>query len=95
MRGTVTDATGAVVPGATVDLSNAISHFERAVTTNATGQFTVSNVPFNPYLIQVTAKGFAPLSQNTEIDSSVGTSLKLVLQIAGASQTVTVESKAT
>ncbi len=54
-----------------------------------------SNVPFNPYTIDVSAKGFAPLSQNVEIRSSVGTTVKLVLQIAGASQTVTVESGAT
>src|SRR6202034_1121787 len=40
----------------------------------------------------VSAKGFASLSQAVEIRSSVGISLSLVLQIAGASQTVTVES---
>jgi hypothetical protein len=93
VRGTVNDPSGAVVPGASVVLTNAVSHFERTVKTDATGQFTIPNVPFNPYLIQVTAHGFAPLSQNTEIDSSVGTNLKLVLQVAGASQTVTVEAQ--
>ena len=92
IRGAVTDPSGAVVSGATVDLTNERSGFDRTTTTDATGQFTFSNVPFNPYRIDVTAKGFAHLSQSVEIRSSLGISANLVLQIAGASQTVTVES---
>ena len=59
IRGAVTDPSGAVVSGATVDLTNERSGFDRTTTTDATGQFTFSNVPFNPYRIDVTAKGFA------------------------------------
>jgi hypothetical protein len=93
IRGTVTDPSGAVVPKATVQLINAVSGFDRTTTTDSTGQFSFPNVPFNPYRIDVTAKGFATLSQNTSIDSAVGTSLKLTLQVAGASQTVMVETQ--
>jgi hypothetical protein len=92
VRGTVTDPSGAVVSGATVDLTNELSGFDRTTTTDPTGQFTFANVPFNPYRIGVSAKGFAHLSQGVEIRSSLGISVNLVLQIAGASQTVTVES---
>jgi hypothetical protein len=92
IRGAVTDPSGAVVSGATVDLTNELSGFDRTATTDATGQFAFSNVPFNPYRIDVTAKGFAHLSQGIEIRSSLGISVKLVLQIAGATQSVTVES---
>jgi len=81
-----------VIPGATVHLTNSVSGFDRTETTDATGQFSFSNVPFNPYKIDITANGFTKLSQPLLIRSSVGTSLKLVLQVAGASQTVTVES---
>ena len=93
LHGTVTDPSGAVIPNATVHLANVVSQFERTATSDATGQFAFFNVPFNPYRISVSAKGFAPLSQNVEINSSVGASLKLVLQIAGGVQTVTVESE--
>jgi hypothetical protein len=93
VSGTVTDPSGAVIPDASVHLTNQVSGFDRAVTTDATGHFEFTNVPFNPYRIDVSAKGFAPMSQNVEIRSSVGTNLKLVVQIAGASQTVTVESE--
>jgi hypothetical protein len=92
VRGTVTDPSGAVIPGATVHLANDVSGFDRTATADATGQFSFSNVPFNPYRIEVSAKGFAKLSQSVLIRSSVGTNLKLVLQVQGASQTVTVES---
>jgi hypothetical protein len=92
VRGTVTDPTGAVIPNAALHLANEVSGFERSVSSDATGQFVFSNVPFNSYRISVSAQGFAPLSQSLEIRSAVGTSLKLVLQIAAASQTITVES---
>jgi len=92
VRGTVTDPTGAVVSNASVHLTNQVSGFDRTATTDATGQFTFSNVPFNPYRIDVSATGFAHVSQGVVIRSSVGISVKLILQIAGATQTVTVES---
>jgi hypothetical protein len=92
VRGTVTDPSGAVIPGATVHVTNEVSGLDRTATTNATGQFELTNVPFNPYQITVTATGFSQLRQNFEIRSSVGTSLKLVLPIVGASSTVTVEA---
>ncbi len=92
VHGTVTDPTGAVIPNASVHLTNDVSGLDRTAMTDASGQFSISNVPFNNYCVQVSARGFAPLSQSLGIESVVGTSLKMVLQIAGASQTVTVES---
>ena len=92
IRGTVTDPSGAVVPGASVTLDNARSGLLRTVPTDATGQFLFSNVPFNPYRVTVNANGFAPLTSDFELRSVVGTSLKLTLQIAAASQSVTVEA---
>ncbi len=92
VRGTVTDPSGAVIPSATIHLTNAMSGLDRTAITDETGQFTFSNVPFNPYQIRVSADGFSPITQNVEIRSVVGTTIKLVLQIAGGSQTVTVEA---
>jgi hypothetical protein len=92
VRGTVTDPSGAVIPNATVHLTNPTSGSDRSTTTDALGQFAFPNTPFNPYELTISAKGFASLSQSVEIRSVVGTSLKLTLQIAGGSQTVTVEA---
>ena len=92
LRGTVTDPAGAVVPGATVHLRNAVSGLNRTTSTDSAGQFSFPNIPFNLYTIEATATGFAPLTQSTALSSALGTSLKLTLQIQSATQTVTVES---
>ncbi len=72
VRGTVADPTGAVIPGATVHLTNEVSGFDQTTSTDALGQFVFSNVPFNPYRISVSAKGFSRLSQSVEIRSVSG-----------------------
>ena len=84
VHGTVTDPTGAVIPGATVHLTNPVSGLDRTVTTDPTGAFEIPNVPFNKYTVDLSAPGFAPLRQSIDIHSVVATSLNLVLQIAAA-----------
>lgn len=94
VHGTVTDPTGAVIPAATVHLTNPVSGLDRTVTTDPTGAFEIPNVPFNKYTVEVSAPGFAPLRQGVDIHSVIATNLSLVLQIAAASQSVTVEADA-
>src|ERR1035437_1852531 len=47
VSGTVLDPSGAVVPGATVQIHNPVSQFDRTTTTDNLGKFTIPNVPFN------------------------------------------------
>jgi hypothetical protein len=91
VNGTVLDPTGAVVPNATVEISNPVSHFERTTTTDSSGGFSIPNVPFNPYHLTVTNTGFAPYAQDIEPRSPVPLTLKITLQVESAVQTVTVE----
>lgn len=93
IRGTVTDPTGAVIPNAVVVLANNVSGLRRATSTSALGQFDFSNVPFNTYRLSVSAAGFLDLQRSFEVRSVVAVSLNLVLQVAGASQTVTVQAQ--
>jgi hypothetical protein len=92
IRGTVTDPTGAVIASATVTLVNATSGVTRSTATDATGQFEFPNVPIHPYRLSVAAPGFAPLTQAVDVRSVVSINLKLVLQIATADSTVTVDA---
>ena len=92
VHGSVTDPSGAVIPGATVHVTNAVSGFDRSVTTDPTGQFEIDNVPFNVYSVNVKASGFAPQNQSFTLGSAVGVSLKLVMQIEAAASTVTVQA---
>ncbi len=93
IRGTVIDPTGAVIPNATVHLTNPRSGLDRSATSDPLGQFGFSNITFDNYQIAVSAPGFAPLRKAVDIHSVVGTNLKLVMQIASADSTVTVEAQ--
>jgi len=90
--GTVTDPSGAVVPGATVTIHNPVSQYQRSTTTDASGNFSFQNVPFNPYHMTVMTAGFAPYAQDVDVRSSVPVSVMISLQLAGTSTTVTVEA---
>ncbi|MGC9158416.1 MAG: carboxypeptidase regulatory-like domain-containing protein [Terracidiphilus sp.] len=92
VHGTVTDPTGAVIPNATVHLTSSLSGLSRTVTSNGDGQFNFLNVPFSTYQISASAQGFASTSRSFEFHSVLGVSLDLVLTVAAASQTVTVQS---
>ena len=91
VSGAVLDPTGAVVPNATVEVRNPVSHFERTLTTDNAGNFTIPNVPFNPYHLAVSAPGFAGYSQDIEVRSAVPLSLTIKLRLE-SSETVSVES---
>jgi hypothetical protein len=90
ISGTVLDPTGAVVPNATVQIHNPVSHFDRSATTDKTGSFSIPNVPFNPYHMTVTAEGFAPTAQDVDVRSVVPVSLSVSLQVSGSTTSVTV-----
>src|SRR5271157_3753767 len=94
LSGVVSDPTGAVVPGATVEIHNPVSQFSRSTTTDGEGRFSFTNIPFNPYQLGVTAKGFGAYSQDLDVRSAVPLSLKVTLQIQGSAQNVTVEASA-
>ena len=92
LTGAVTDPTGAVVPNARVEIHNPVSGFDRVAATDGSGQFAISNVPFNPYHLTVTAKGFSAYVQDVDIRSAVPVALSITLQVAGSAETVTVEA---
>ena len=94
LSGVVADPTGAVVPGATVELHNPVSQFDRSTTTDSAGLFSFPNVPFNSYHLSVTVTGFAAYSQDVDVRSAVPLSLKITLQIAGSAENVTVQGEA-
>src|SRR5271169_2072683 len=91
MSGVVTDPTGAVVPGATVQIHNPVSQFTRSTTTDNAGRFSFTNVPFNPYHLSVSATGFASYAQDVDVHSAVPLALKITVQIAGTAESVTVQ----
>ena len=90
VNGTVLDPDGAVVPNATVEIQDPVSHFDRSTTTDKAGNFSIPNVPFNPYHMTVKAEGFAPTAKDVEVRSVVPVSANVSLQVSGSTTSVTV-----
>ncbi len=91
VTGTVVDPTGAVVANATVEIHNPVSGFARTTTTDNSGKFSIPNIPFNPYQLAVSGRGFAPFAQDVDVRSVVPVNVNITLQIKGSAETVTVE----
>ena len=58
-HGTVTDASGAVIPGATVEVKNLATGAARQATTTDTGSYTITQLPPGHYSITISKQGFA------------------------------------
>ncbi len=91
LQGIITDPSGAVVPGANVEIHNPVSGYDRAVKTDGAGRFSIPNIPFNPYHLTVSVKGFSPYTQDVDIRSVVPSNLNIGLKLSGSTETVTVE----
>ncbi|HEY6291868.1 MAG TPA: TonB-dependent receptor [Terriglobia bacterium] len=94
VNGTVTDPSGAVIAGATVTIYNPVSGFTRTATTDSSGVFSITNVPFNPYHLTVSATGFAQHVHDVDVSSAVPISLKIAMELSGGKTTVTVTTEA-
>lgn len=63
ITGTVTDSTGAVVPGAQVVVTNQDTNVATSLVTNDQGLFTAPYLPAGTYAVTVSLAGFAPFKQ--------------------------------
>jgi len=94
ISGTVTDTTGAVIPGATVALVNEATQDTRVVKSNGDGLYSFPALLPSSYTIKVSAKGFEPKSL-TGLVLHAGDERSIpafALTIGSETQTVTVEA---
>jgi hypothetical protein len=80
--GTVTDSTGAVVPGVKVLVSNPDRGFTREVASDAAGEYTAVRIPIGNYVITARASGFQELVRsgiNVEAGQTQRVDLRLVV----------------
>ena len=94
VSGTVTDATGAIVPNTPVTLRNNASGDTRTIKSNGSGFFTFAGVPSGDYTITIAAPGFQKLSEaGIHLDPGDSRSLPaLALQTGDVNTTVNVEA---
>lgn len=93
LAGTITDSSGAVVPNATITLTQTDTNFTRVSTTKADGTYHEEFLPIGPYKISVAALGFKTLQRSGVVLAVMqNASLDLALEIGGADQTIDVSA---
>jgi outer membrane receptor protein involved in Fe transport len=91
--GTVTDSTGALIPRATVTLTQTDTNFTRTLTTKEDGSYREEFLPVGPYKLSVTAPGFRALQRSGIVLTVMQSAeLNLVLETGTAAETITVTS---
>jgi hypothetical protein len=93
VTGTVTDATGAAVPGAKVTLTNVGTNISQTASTNMAGNYRFSFLTPGTYSVSVNATGFQA-AQRTGLVVVAGqpTAADIQLQVAAAAQSVEVSA---
>jgi hypothetical protein len=92
--GSVTDETSAVVPGATITVTNTQNNAASTVTSGKDGNFTVSALQAGTYRAEVKASGFASQVQTFTLEVSQIQALNFKLSIGAATTTVNVTDAA-
>src|SRR5215813_12951987 len=93
LSGTVSDATGAVIPNATVKFTSKDQGTVRTVQTNAAGVYQLSFVQPGGYVLEISAQGFKTLTQpNIVLAAAQNARMDFKLEIGNVSENVTVTS---
>jgi hypothetical protein len=95
INGIATDSSGAVVPNASVKLTQSETGESRNGTTNGSGLFSFTGLRIGHYSLVISSKGFQTSSMSN-IDLNVAQTLEenLVLQVGSETETVSVEANA-
>ncbi|MEJ2109755.1 MAG: TonB-dependent receptor [Acidobacteriota bacterium] len=91
LKGTVSDSSGALVPGTDITLTMDETGQVRREATNERGHYNFTGLPIGSYTVQADRDGFLPSVRNgVFISIGQAVALDLVLKVAGSSETVTV-----
>ena len=86
LTGTVADSSGAVVPGATVSLTNTGTGATQTVTTGANGVYRFVLLKPGFYKLSVTQKGFKTVSQSVEVAVGQVRAFNITLEVGATSE---------
>ena len=93
LAGTVTDESGAVIPGAKVTLKNSSTQVTRDTTTTGEGFYKFNSLPPGSYGVTVTAPNFKTATfDNVSVVAESPRNLDAKLSTGGATETVTVNA---
>ncbi|HFB98917.1 MAG TPA: carboxypeptidase regulatory-like domain-containing protein, partial [Bryobacterales bacterium] len=93
LNGTVMDSTGAVIPGATVVVTNVATGVEHTTTTTSAGAYTVPYLPAGTYTIRVSSPGFrTAVRENVILRAAQVLTVNITLELGAVTEEVTVSA---
>jgi hypothetical protein len=94
IRGTITDTTGAVIPGATVTLAQEATKFARTVVTDAKGGYFFGAVQPGAYTVRVEISGFKTAERKKlQISTNETAGLDFSLEVGAQTETIEVTAE--
>ncbi|MCC7154238.1 MAG: TonB-dependent receptor [Bryobacterales bacterium] len=93
ITGTISDASGAVIPGAKVTVNSEQTGLSRSTTANSTGNYAFPLLPVGVYTVTVEQQGFST-AKRTNINLNVDQVLRLDLELSVGTTTETVNVEA-
>lgn len=95
LNGSVTDPSGATVPGAKIVLTDTATGLQRTTTSNSAGLYQFLDVPPGNYKLEAQASGFTSyLAAKVTLVVSTPSTLNIKFRVAGVEESVTVEGQA-
>ena len=90
ISGAVRDPSGAVVPNATITVTNLGTGLSRTAVSSSTGQYLITALPIGRYEVAVNQSGFQAFKRQIEVTVGSRNALDIPLQLSGASTVVEV-----
>ena len=90
--GIIVGPNGAVVPGATVTVTNKQTGVSRGTQSDGEGRWLIDGMDAGPVSISVNQSGFNQVTEDLELSKSRPTRMGTTLQVASISETVTIQS---
>jgi hypothetical protein len=95
IAGVVTDASGAVLPGVTVEASSPVlTEKVRSVATDGTGQYRIVALPPGTYSVTFTLPGFSIVKRDgVQLTGAITADIDVQLRVGGLEETITVSGE--
>ena len=95
ITGTVTDQSGAVLPGVEITVTQTATGAKRTAVSNETGNYVLASLPVGPYLLEAGLPGFKTYVQSgIVLQVNANPTINVVLQIGQVSDQVEVQANA-
>src|SRR6476646_7829557 len=90
ISGRIADATGAVLPGVSVTVTNNATAVSRTTVTSTTGDFSVPDLQLGMYTVEAALQGFQTVRTKTEVSVSQVASVELKMGLSTVAETINV-----